>query len=246
MSEIALPPPVGEVRGDASPTMDKLFARATDAGDHPLLRRLRSGSASREEVLAWLQCRWCLAEHLAKKEVLVLAKAKDREGRRLWVQRVLALDGYGDFYGSSKQGLIEYWKGLCALVPSISKVPPLSVELIARLEPHFERHLLPIQAANWIDSLCISLVDDWVVQNDLMTASLLSVAGESIGRFRSGAKPAISTSPSASTIMALDSALSILNDHSGLEQALDLIDARIELEHTILTATQKFALERAC
>lgn len=246
MPEIALPPPVGEVRGYASPTMEKLFTRATDAGDHPLLRRLRSGSASGEEVLAWLQCRWCLAEHLAKKEVLVLAKVKDREGRRLWVQRVLALDGYGDFYGSSKQGLIEYWKGLCAFVPSISKVPPLSAGLIARLEPHFERHLLQVQAANWIESLCISLVDDWVVQNDLMTASPLSVAGESIGRFRSGATPAISTSPSASTIMALDSAFSLLNDHSGLEQALDMVDARIELEHTLLTAAQKFALERAC
>ena len=246
MPEIALPPPVGEVPGYPSPTMEKLCARATAAGDHPLLRRLRSGSASSEEVLAWLQCRWCLAEHLAKKEVLVLAKAKDREGRRLWVQRVLALDGYGDFYGSSKQGLIEYWKGLCTLVPSISKVPPLSVELIARLDPHFERHLLQVQAANWIDSLCISLVDDWVVQNDLMTASLLSVAGESMGRFRSGGKPAISAASWATTIIALDPELSVLNDHSGLEQALDLVETRIELEHTLLAAAQKFALERAC
>ena len=246
MPEIALPPPVGEVRGYASPTMERLCARATAAGDHPLLRRLRSGSASSEEVLAWLQCRWCLAEHLAKKEVLVLAKAKDREGRRLWVQRVLVLDGYGDFYGSSKQGLIEYWKGLCALVPSISQVPPLSAELIACLEPHLERHLLQVQEANWTDSLCISLVDDWVVQNDLVTANLLSVAGESMGRFRSGGKPAISAASWATTIIALDPELSVLNDHSGLEQALDLVETRIELEHTLLAAAQKFALERAC
>jgi hypothetical protein len=244
--EIALPPPVGEVRGEPSPTMDKLCARATVAGDHPLLRHLRSGSASGEEVLAWLQCRWCLADHLAKKEVLVLAKAKDREGRRLWVQRVLALDGYGDFYGSSKQGLIEHWKGLCALVPSINKVPPPSAELIARLKPHFERHLRQVQDASWIDSLCISLVDDWVVQNDLVTANLLSVAGASMGCFRSGRKPTISAAWSASTIAALDSALSALNGQSGLEPALVLVDARIELEHTILTAAQKFAFERAC
>ena len=224
----------------------QLLERATDAGDHPLLRRLRTGTASSEEVLAWLQCRYCLAEHLAKKEVLVLAKAKDREGRRLWVQRVLALDGYGDFYGSSKQGLIEYWKGLCALVPSISQVPPLSAELIARLEPHLERHLLQVQEANWTDSLCISLVDDWVVQNDLVTANLLSVAVESMGRFRSGGKPAISAASWATTIIALDPELSVLNDHSGLEQALDLVETRIELEHTLLAAAQKFALERAC
>lgn len=246
MPEIVLLPPVGEVNEYASPTMEKCCARATVAGDHPLLRRIRSGSASGEEVLAWLQCRWCLAEHLAKKEVLVLAKAKDREGRRLWVQRVLAHDGYGDFYGSSKQGLIEYWKGLCALVPSISKVPPLSAGLIARLEPHFERHLLQVQDANWAGSLCISLVDDWVVQNDLLTASMLSVAGESMGFFRNVGKPAISTASSASTIMALDSALSVLNDQSCLEQALNQVDARIELEHTILTAAQAFAFERAC
>lgn len=245
MLEIALPPPVGEAPCP-SPTMEKLCARATAAGDHPLLRRLRSGSASGEEVLAWLQCRWCLADHLAKKEVLVLAKAKDREGRRLWVQRVLALDGYGDFYGLSKQGLIEYWKGLSALVSSVSKVPPLSVELVALLEPHLERHLLQVQDANWIDSLGISLVDDWVVHNDLMTANLLSVAGESIGRFRSGGKPVINTASSNSTIVALDSALSVLNDHRGLEQTLDTVDARIELEHTILTTAQKFANERAC
>lgn len=245
MLEIALPPPVGVVPGYPSPTMEKLCARATAAGDHPLLRRLRSGSASSEEVLAWLQCRWCLAEHLVKKEVLVLAKAKDREDRRLWVQRVLALDGYGDFYGLSKQGQIESWKRYCTFAPSISRTPPFSAELIARLEPHFERHLLQVHEANWIGSLCMSVVDDWVVQNDVMTANLLSVAVPTSGPFFSGGQSAISAALSANTIVALDSALSVFDDRSGPEQALKQVDARIDLEHTILTISQQLAFERA-
>ncbi|MFN3438910.1 MAG: hypothetical protein ACK41V_14530 [Acidovorax sp.] len=53
-----------------------------------------------------------------------------------------------------------------------------------------------------------------------MTAKLLSVAGESMERSRSCGKPAISAAPSVSTMVALDSALSGLNDHSGVGQAL--------------------------
>lgn len=222
----------------------QLLERAADAGDHPLLRRLRTGTARSEEVLAWLQCRYCLAEHLAKKEVLVLAKAKDREGRRLWVQRVLALDGYGDFYGPTKHGLIETWKKLFALVPTTSNTSLLSAELSAHLELLFGQHLLQIRDADWIESLGISVVDDWVVQNDLMTANLLSVAGQSMGSFRSSGKPAICTALSATTFGALDSELANFNDQRFWEQALKAVDARVEFEHAILTAAQKHSLLR--
>ena len=92
--------------------------------------------------------------------------------------------------------------------------------------------------------MSISVVDDWVVQNDLMTANLLSVAGQSMGSLRSSGKPAIYTSLSANTFGALDSELANFNGQRLWEQALKAIDARVALEHAILTAAQKVSLLR--
>jgi hypothetical protein len=135
-------------------------------------------------------------------------------------------------------------KKLCALVPTTSNTSLLSAELSAHLELLFGQHLLQIRDADWIESLSISVVDDWVVQNDLMTANLLSVAGQSMGSFRSSGKPAICTALSATTFGALDSELANFNDQRFWEQALKAVDARVEFEHAILTAAQKHSLLR--
>lgn len=231
----------GAPKAPASATR-QLLERVTDAGNHVLLRRLRSGAASTEEVSAWLICRCCLAEHLAKKEVLVLAKAGDREGRRLWVQRVLALDGHGDFYGTSKHGLIETWKRLRALRHD-ERMPLLpSADLMAHLEPMFEQHLKQVRDASWMESLGMTLVDDWVVQNDLMTAGLLPSTGDPMRPFGEGVKSVVNPALPANTIMVLDAALANATDHNCLEHALTAVDARVEFEHAILAATQAAAL----
>jgi hypothetical protein len=240
--EIFLPSSLAGVVEPRTPTLEMFHEYVTVAGDHPLLRRIRSGESRPDEVLAWLQTRCCLAEYLAKKEVLVLAKTGDREARRLWVPRLLAIDGHGDFYGPSKHGLIEGWRRLLAQADSGCEPSPSFAELISSLHRLFEQHLLLVREATWIEALGASMVDDWIVQNDCMTAGMLPGALESKGLFRCGGKPESNTELAANTMAALDTQLARFGDGWPAEQALKSINTRVELEHAILTVALDFSL----
>lgn len=207
-----------------------------------MLSRIRSGSANAEEIFAWVQSRYSLADYLAKKEILVLSKAADREARRRWMLRVLAIDGYGDYYGPSKQGLIEAWRWLCLELRPAGLASPQSAELIGALEKLFNAHLRSIQDATWIEILGASVVDDWVVLNDWTMAGRLSVTNASTFFCRNGCRPLSAREFSVNTLEALDTKLS-LSDDTGLAQALQFIEARIELELNTLNLVQAYALD---
>ena len=182
-----------------------------------------------------------LSECLAKKEILVLAKVGDSEARRLWTSRLLAIDGHGDFYGPSKQGLIGSWRRLGVQLQPDGPAAQSSADLITTLDRHFDRHLRFIQSAAWVESLGASLVDDWVVRNDWMTAAMLPGANTPAGLFRGGWRPAINTELSVNTLSVLATQLgpTVAGELDG--QTLKSIDSRVELEHTILNAVRAFA-----
>jgi hypothetical protein len=221
------------------PATQALCARAAVAGDHPLLHRIRSGTAQAEEISAWVQSRVCLAEYLARKEILVMSQAVDREARRRWTLRLLAIDGHGDFYGPSKQGLIESWRRLMAQVCGPTTAP--SAPLAATLERLFEPQLVRVKTASWIDSLGSTLVDDWVVRNDGTTARMLGSANSGAGSdwaLQHNAELA------QHTVQALLAQLGPSADDGPATQALASIDHRVALEHAVLHAVQAFAAQR--
>lgn len=245
MPEIALPPPAGELFELRSLFVTRLCARAMVAGDHPLLQRITSGASHAEEISAWAQSRWCLAEYLAKKEILVLAKAGDREARRLWTTRLLAIDGHGDFYGPCKQGLIEAWRRLVTqLQPSEFLASQSSLELTTTLERLFDEHLRFMASASWIESLGASIVDDWVVRHDWMAAVMLSASGTLAAISHGNWNPFKHEESSLNTMLALGTQFGPCEDRDFSGQICRSLEKRVELEHAILTAVQVFGSSR--
>lgn len=243
MTEIAPTPLPSESSWVASPVMDALCAQAAQAGNHPLLHRIRSGVAHANEVSAWARSRVYLTEYLARKEILVLAKAVDRDTRRLWTLRLLAIDGCGDFYGPSKQGLIESWRRVSAQLDGPSD--PLVADPMSALEPLLERQLSHVQSATWMESVGMSLVDDWVVRNDAAMGLMLAGAGTIPGTHHSAWALQIKTDLAQNTWEALSTQLGQPAEHGLTERLAQSVERRVAFEHAILDSVQSLiALRR--
>jgi hypothetical protein len=214
-----------------------LLLRAALAGDHPLLHGIRSGTANANEIAAWVQSRVRLAEYHAMKEILVLAKLSDREARRRWTLRLLAIDGHGDFYGPSKQGLLESWRRLGVLVCGPTSLPPPAA-FNAALDHLLHTQLCRLQNASWTESLGFTLVDDWVARNDCVLVGVLQaekrLTVSSCREFQ-----LVNHQLTANTLVALEAQLGVAEDQELLKQVLKSIEVRVQLEHAILEATQQ-------
>lgn len=236
MTEIAPTPLASGSSWMASPVMDALCAHAAEAGNHPLLHRIRSGVAHANEISAWARSRVYLTEYLARKEILVLAKARDRDTRRLWTLRLLAIDGCGDFYGPSKQGLIESWRRVSAQLDGPSDL--LVADPMSALEPLLAEQLLHVQSATWMESVCMSIVDDWVVRNDAEIALMLSGAGTIPGTHHSAWALQSKTDIAQNTWAALSMQLVQPAEGRPAEPLLQVVERRVAFEHAVLDAVQ--------
>jgi len=224
----------------ARPTTQTLLSRAAVAGDHPLLHRIRSGAAHADDIAAWVQSRVRLSEYQARKEILVMAKLPDRDVRRRWTLRLLAIDGHGDFYGSFKQGLLESWRRLREQVCGPTR--PSSVALTAALDHLFDTQLAREQNASWIESLGSALVDDWVARNDCELVGVLLAETTLPLSSRRDFQLFNNHQLSANTLVALETHLGVAVDHGVLKQVLKSIEVRVRLEHAILEATHQSTL----
>jgi hypothetical protein len=220
----------------ALPAAQTLLSRAAVAGDHPLLHRIRSGAAHADDITAWVQSRVRLAEYQARKDILVLAKLSDQEARRRWTLRLLAIDGHGDFYGPSKQGLLESWRLLMEQVCGLTR-PSFGV-LAAALDHLFDTQLVRVQNASWIESLGSTLVDDGVARNDADMALMLTVSGAYAGK---GWALQHSAGLAQHTLQEISVQLGQSADGGMAAEALASIDQRVALEHAVLDAVQALA-----
>ena len=244
MTDLASSPWVSASPWVALPATQALFARAALAGDHPLLHRIRSGASHADDIVAWVQSRVCLVEYQARKDILILAKLSDRDARRRWTLRLLAIDGHGDFYGPSKQGLLESWRRLMEQVCVPSRPP--SAALTATLGRLFDTQLVRVQNASWIESLGSTLVDDWVARNDGATALMLASASASASASAyagSGWALQHNSGLAQHTLQALSAQLGPSADDGLTAEALASIDQRVALEHAVLDAVQAFAAQ---
>lgn len=242
MTEIAPTPLASGSSWIASPVMDALCAHVAEAGNHPLLHRIRSGVAHAHEVSAWARSRVYLAEFLARKEIFVLAKAVDRDTRRLWTFRLLAIDGCGDFYGPSKQGLIESWRRLSAQLDSLSD--SLAADPVSALEPLLAEQLLHVQSATWMESVGMSIVDDWVVRNDAEMALMLSGAGTIPGTHHSAWALQSRADITQNAWEALSKQLGQPEENGLTERLLQSVERRVAFEHAILDSVQSLTVLR--
>jgi len=63
---------------------------------HPFNIMLNTGKATREHIRGWVANRFYYQANIPIKDAAILANCTDRAARRLWVQRILDHDGYGD------------------------------------------------------------------------------------------------------------------------------------------------------
>ena len=78
---------------------------------HPFNVRLNSGQCTRDEIRGWVANRFYYQINIPVKDAAILSNCNDRETRRLWVQRILDHDGYGEDAGG-----IESWACLADAV----------------------------------------------------------------------------------------------------------------------------------
>jgi pyrroloquinoline-quinone synthase len=138
---------------------DEFEARLRGLGDryhihHPFNVMLNSGKATREQIRGWVANRFYYQVNIPIKDAAILANCTDRAARRLWVQRILDHDGYGDDPGG-----IDSWLRLGEAVglrrdqvESLSDVVP-GVRFAVDAYVNFARR------APWQEAACSSLTE---------------------------------------------------------------------------------------
>ncbi|MGH8310871.1 MAG: pyrroloquinoline-quinone synthase PqqC [Steroidobacteraceae bacterium] len=138
---------------------DELDRRLQEKGSryhihHPFNVMLNSGAASKEQIRGWVANRFYYQISIPIKDAAILANCPDRAVRRIWVQRILDHDGYGDDPGG-----IESWLRLAeavglsrAHVESLTDVLP-GVRFAVDAYVNFARH------APWEEAVCASLTE---------------------------------------------------------------------------------------
>ncbi len=71
---------------------------------HPFHQLMNSGGLSREQLQVWTANRFYYQKNIPIKDAILLSRCPLREVRRVWVQRILDHDGFGDDPGG-----IEKW-----------------------------------------------------------------------------------------------------------------------------------------
>ncbi|MCS7100276.1 MAG: pyrroloquinoline-quinone synthase PqqC [Burkholderiaceae bacterium] len=121
---------------------------------HPFNVMLNTGKATPEQIRAWVANRYYYQISIPIKDAAILSNCPDRAVRRLWVQRILDHDGYGDDPGG-----IESWLRLAqavglsrAHVESLADVLP-GVRFAVDAYVNFARR------APWQEAVCSSLTE---------------------------------------------------------------------------------------
>jgi len=121
---------------------------------HPYHLAMHEGRCTPAQIRGWVANRFYYQVNIPVKDANVLANCKDRDVRRLWVQRILDHDGY-----DGAEGGIEAWLRLgeaCGLtreeVQSQQHVLP-GVRFAVDAYVNFARH------ATWQEAACSSLTE---------------------------------------------------------------------------------------
>ena len=106
---------------------------------HPFNVRMNGGGCTPEELRCWVANRFYYQICIPRKDAAILANMPDRAHRRLWVERILDHDGYGDHQGAAAGG-IEAWTRLGeAVCSSLTEMfaPQIHKDRLATWPQHY-------------------------------------------------------------------------------------------------------------
>lgn len=126
---------------------------------HPFNVRLNSGQCSPDEIRGWVANRFYYQINIPLKDAAILSNCEDRETRRLWVQRILDHDGYGDDPGG-----IEAWACLADAV-GLSRDELWSLEhVVPGVRFAVDAYVNFARRVPWQEAVCSSLTEMFAPQ----------------------------------------------------------------------------------
>jgi len=138
---------------------EEFEARLRGLGDryhihHPFNVMLNTGKATREQIRGWVANRFYYQVNIPLKDAAILANCTDRAARRLWVQRILDHDGYGDDPGG-----IDSWLRLGEAVGlSRTHVESLT-DVLPGVRFAVDAYVNFARRAPWQEAACSSLTE---------------------------------------------------------------------------------------
>lgn len=121
---------------------------------HPFNVMLNTGKAQPEQIRGWVANRFYYQINIPIKDAAVLANCPDRAVRRIWVQRILDHDGYGD-----NPGGIESWLRLAEAVGLSREYVESLVEVIPGVRYAVDAYVNFARQRPWQESVCASLTE---------------------------------------------------------------------------------------
>jgi pyrroloquinoline-quinone synthase len=130
---------------------------------HPFNLRMNSGGCTPEEIRHWVRNRFYYQICIPRKDAAILANMSDRAQRRLWIERILDHDGYGDYQGSSAGGM-EAWIKLGEAV-GIERQDLLSLKGVSpAVRFACDAYVNFASQAPWQEAVCSSLTEMFAPQ----------------------------------------------------------------------------------
>jgi pyrroloquinoline-quinone synthase len=121
---------------------------------HPFNVMLNSGKATTEQVRGWVANRLYYQIAIPIKDAAVLSNCPDRAVRRIWVQRILDHDGYGD-----DKGGIESWIRLAQAVGLSREETEGLAHLLPGVRFAVDAYVNFARRASWQEAVCSSLTE---------------------------------------------------------------------------------------
>ncbi len=130
---------------------------------HPFNVRMNSGGCTPDEIRCWVANRFYYQICIPRKDAAILANMPDRAERRLWVERILDHDGYGNHEGSAAGG-IEAWTRLGEAV-GITRDDLWSLQgVVPAVRFACDAYVNFAARAPWQEAVCSSLTEMFAPQ----------------------------------------------------------------------------------
>ena len=130
---------------------------------HPFNVRMNQGGCTADEIRCWVANRFYYQLCIPRKDAAILANMPDRAHRRLWVERILDHDGYGDYEGCAAGGM-EAWTQL-GLAVGLSREELWSLQGVApAVRFACDAYVNFAAKAPWQEAVCSSLTEMFAPQ----------------------------------------------------------------------------------
>jgi len=115
---------------------------------------LNTGKATREQIRGWVANRFYYQVNIPIKDAAILANCNDRAARRMWVQRILDHDGYGDDPGG-----IDSWLRLGEAVGLAREHVESQRDVLPGVRFAVDAYVNFARRAPWQEAACSSLTE---------------------------------------------------------------------------------------